>query len=349
LKSDADFGDHQADGASYPAAATDDYGETDDHTHIWDDGVVTREATCTGKGVMTYTCTECPETKTEEIPMLGHHFETTASHEATCGVAGYEEQTCTGCSQKKTVKTAEPTGKHDFATTKETNKTCQNVYEKIETCKTCGYQRITRGKVKGAHKYGAYVTKKAATVLSTGAKTRTCSVCKAKDTATIPKLDGTISVNVKSIPLKVGQSTSAVKVTYSKGDGISSWKSSNTKIAAVTKNGKITAKKAGTATITVTLKSGKKATVTVKVQKTAVATTKITLNKTKVTLKKGKSFQLKATLAPLTSVQKVTYKTSNKKVATVSSKGKITAKAKGTATITVMSGKKSVKCKVTVK
>lgn len=58
---------------------------------------------------------------------------------------------------------------------------------------------------------------------------------------------------------------------------------------------------------------------------------------------------LKPELKPLTSQQKITYTTSNKKVAVVNAKGKITGKKKGTAVITVKSGKKSVKCKVTVK
>lgn len=62
-----------------------------------------------------------------------------------------------------------------------------------------------------------------------------------------------------------------------------------------------------------------------------------------------KESHLKPVILPLTSTEKITYKSSNKKVATVSAKGVIAAKKKGTATITVKSGKKSVKCKVTVK
>jgi uncharacterized protein YjdB len=185
--------------------------------------------------------------------------------------------------------------------------------------------------------------------LKEGTQERTCTVCKNKDTKKIKKIKATISVNHKSIVLAVKQSTTAVKVTYGKGDGIKSWKSSNTKIATVSSKGKITGKKAGTAKITVTLKSGKKATITIKVQKKAVATSKITVNSKKVTLKKGGKFQIKTTVSPTTSKQKVTYTSNDKKVATVSSSGKITAKKKGTATITVKSGSKSVKVKVTVK
>ena len=50
------------------------YVKTDDapHVHTWDEGVVTTEPTCTEKGVKTYTCTVCKETKTEELAALGH-------------------------------------------------------------------------------------------------------------------------------------------------------------------------------------------------------------------------------------------------------------------------------------
>ena len=79
------------------------------------------------------------------------------------------------------------------------------------------------------------------------------------------------------------------------------------------------------------------------------ATKKINKVPAAVTIKKGKKYTLKAKRSPSNSDQKLTYKSSNKKVATVSSKGVITAKKKGTAVITVTSGKVSVKCKVTVK
>lgn len=125
------------------------------------------------------------------------------------------------------------------------------------------------------------------------------------------------------------------------------WKTSNKKVVTVTAKGKIKGVKAGTATITATASNGKKATCKVTVK---VPATKVKLNKTKVTLAKGKSVTLKATLTPTNSTDKLTWTTSNKKVATVTSKGKVTAVKKGTATITVKttSGKKAT-CKVTVK
>ena len=78
-------------------------------------------------------------------------------------------------------------------------------------------------------------------------------------------------------------------------------------------------------------------------------TKKIKLNRKKLTLKKGKTFKLKVTLTPKDSQDKITYKTSNKKIATVSKTGKIKAKKKGTAKITVISGKKKAVCTVKVK
>ena len=79
------------------------------------------------------------------------------------------------------------------------------------------------------------------------------------------------------------------------------------------------------------------------------------LNKTKITLTEGKSYNLK--VKGISSKVKVTWKTTKKAVATVSSKGKVKAKKKGTAVIKATfkykkSGKKvtkTLKCKVTVK
>ena len=54
--------------------------------HKWDEGKVTKEATCTATGVMTYTCTLCGETKTEVIPMIAHNYV-----DGVCSVCGAKE------------------------------------------------------------------------------------------------------------------------------------------------------------------------------------------------------------------------------------------------------------------
>ncbi|MDR1833110.1 MAG: Ig-like domain-containing protein [Propionibacteriaceae bacterium] len=125
------------------------------------------------------------------------------------------------------------------------------------------------------------------------------------------------------------------------------WKSSNSKIATVDSGGIVKGIKPGKATITVGIQ-GTKLTATTVVTVTSPAT-KVKLNKAKLTLKKGKSATLKATVTPNDSTSKVKWTSSNKKVATVSSSGKVVAKKKGKATITVQAGTKKATLKLTVK
>ena len=131
-----------------------------------------------------------------------------------------------------------------------------------------------------------------------------------------------------------------IKVTKTKVTGKVTFKSSNKKVATVNSKGVITGKKAGKAVITVKVgKYTKK--LTVKVKRPSFK-----LVKSSVKLKKGKKTTIRVKAAP---VSKVTYKTSNKKVATVNSKGVVTAKKKGTAKITVKCNGITRTFKVTVK
>ena len=163
------------------------------------------------------------------------------------------------------------------------------------------------------------------------------------------------TVSVAPIPTATPTPTTTtltlrIKQTYKSGGKIKSVRTTNKKIAKVDKKGKITGKKAGKATVTITYTNGSRRIFQVKVQKGIVKTTSVSVNKRNIILaRKGKSFQLKVTRTPVTSQQKVTYKSSNSKVAAVNLKGKIVAKKKGTATITVKSGNKKITCKVKVK
>ena len=132
------------------------------------------------------------------------------------------------------------------------------------------------------------------------------------------------------------------------------WSTSNKNVAMVSTSGLVTAKSAGTATITCTAQdgSGVKATCKITVKNPVVKVTKVTLNKTTATLAPKETLTLKATVTPTNATNKaVTWKSSNTKIATVSSSGKVTAKAAGTVTITCRakdgSGKKAT-CKITV-
>ena len=219
------------------------------------------------------------------------------------------------------------------------------------TCQVCGYEKTeTIPVIAHTHKYTWKTTAKA-TVFRPAKQEGTCSLCGKKQTRNYgSKLKAAIKLNVSSLTLRRKQTTTKVKVSMAYGDSIKSWASSNKKIVTVDKKGKIKAgTKTGTAKITVTLKSGKKATLKVKVQTAKVKTTKISGLKKKLTIKKGKSVTLKPVVSPITSQEKVTYRSSNKKIATVSSKGVVKGRRKGTVTITVKSGKVTKKIKITVK
>ena len=246
---------------------------------------------------------------------------------------------------------------HEFGAWKLTKEASCVDGEKQRTCSLCNYVEKRTIKATKSHSFSAWKVTKNATVLAEGVQQRSCSVCGKTETASVAKLPATIALNVKgTIPLKVKQSFT-VKVTMGAGDRVVSWKTSNKKVVSV-KNGKIKGLKAGkSATITVQLASGKKASFKVKVQKPAVATKSIKVTNAatgknqgkKATLKRGQSLKLKAALTPVTSLQKVTWSTSNKKIVTVSKSGVIKAKKKGKATITVKSGNKKYNIKITVK
>lgn len=82
--------------------------------------------------------------------------------------------------------------------------------------------------------------------------------------------------------------------------------------------------------------------------KKPVAAAKVTLNATSKKITTGKSFTLKATVAPSNTTDKVVWKSSNTKVATVSANGTVKAVKAGTAVITATAGKVKATCKVTV-
>lgn len=232
--------------------------------------------------------------------------------------------------------------------------TCTKKGIKTFTCTVCGKTRNQEVSVV-AHKFTTWKTTTAATALASAKQTHKCSTCGKTETRNYGnKLKPSIKVNISSILLKTSQKTTLLRVSgLAKGDSIVSWKSSNTNIAKVygRSNGTCTIQagtRSGKAIITISLRSGLKKNITVTVQKTTVKTTKITGVATSLKLKRNQKATLKPVLQPLTSGEKITYKSSNTKIAIVNSKGQITARSKGTATITVTSGRKSVRCKVIV-
>ena len=126
------------------------------------------------------------------------------------------------------------------------------------------------------------------------------------------------------------------------------WSSTKKKVASVS-GGVVTAKKAGTATITVATRNNKKAKVKIRVydpyKPTSVSLDKSGTQKLFV----GNGMQLTATMKPATAQSTLKWKTSNRRVAVVDQNGFVGGLAPGTATITVTTrNKKTAKVKIRV-
>ena len=155
------------------------------------------------------------------------------------------------------------------------------------------------------------------------------------ESSTEPTTTETTEVKVSSIKLNAtsktlynGKSTT-LKATVFPINATNkrlTWKSSNTKVATVDKNGKVKALKVGNAIITATSTDGSNVSAQCKI-KVVQRVTKIKLNKSIINLsKKGKTAKLKATVLPNNAYNKsVTWKSNNTKVVTVDRNGKIKA------------------------
>ena len=328
--------------------------------HNWE---ITEEkaATCGTDGKIHKKCTICAKEKDEIIPATGEHsYEWVIDRNASCSAEGSKHEECKVCHVTGTTESIQKTA-HVYEWKTDASATCGADGSRHEECKFCGSKGKTEKlSATGAHVLGEWTVTKSATAVAEGVRERHCTVCGgAKETGSIEKLKPSVTLNVptnKKLPLKVKQSFQVKVSDFATGDRVISWTSSNKKTVTVSGNGKITGKKVGQAVITVTLQSGLTAKFTVKVQKTTVTTTSLlVVNKATgvkipktVSLKAKQKLTLLTAVTPVTSKQKVTYSSSNKKIATVNSKGVITAKKKGTVTITVKSGKKSVKVKIKV-
>ena len=185
-----------------------------------------------------------------------------------------------------------------------------------------------------------------------GAKTAECKVTVTAKTVSVTGV--TLDDSSKEVTLEVG-GTATLKATVAPADASDkaiTWSSSDESVATVSSEGVVTAKGAGTAVITVTTKDGSKtATSKVTVKDKAVSVESVTIDKATLSLVEGSKQKLVATVKPDDATnKKVTWKSSDPKVATVEDDGTVGAVKAGSATITVTTadGSKTATCKVTV-
>ena len=151
-----------------------------EHTeHVWNDGEISKEATCAEAGEKIYTCKVCGETKTEAIEALGHAYseEWTVDREATCEEAGSKSHHCTrpGCDSKSDVTVIEALG-HEWGEGKETKSpTCTEAGEKTYTCTRCDKTKTEAIEALG-HSYSTeWTVDKEATCEEAGSKSHHCT------------------------------------------------------------------------------------------------------------------------------------------------------------------------------
>lgn len=168
-----------------------------------------------------------------------------------------------------------------------------------------------------------------------------------------------VKLNKSIVNLSKKGSTVTLKATVTPNNATNAlvdWKANNTKVATVDSKGKIKATtNKGTTYVNAIAKDGSKKSARVLVI-VGEKVKKITLNKTSITLNRGgknRGFQLKKTIKNKNATYKgVNWYSSNKNVATVNSKGKVTLKKKGRVTITVKAkdgSNKYARCKIVVK
>ena len=160
--------------------------------HAWDSGRVTKPATCTEKGIKTYTCTRhSSHTKNEDIPALNHSFagqEYVSDNNATCGQDGTKTIRCVrygrgGCTEKDTVVDTGSMLGHSFdeeAYVSDNNATCEQDGTKTAKCVRYGEggcmatDTVTDTDSKLGHLFEDYVSNNDATYARDGTKTAKC-------------------------------------------------------------------------------------------------------------------------------------------------------------------------------
>ena len=163
--------------------------------------VTSTAATCTAAGSTTYTATFknsafAKQTKSVSVAALGHSY-TTKTVAATCTAQGYTEHKCSRCGNTYNDNYTNALG-HNLTTTV-VKPTCTAKGYTLHKCTRCSYSFQSDFTDMIDHSWGAWTVTKQPTATTTGTKERTCSVCKKKETATIPVTTHTHSYTTKVV------------------------------------------------------------------------------------------------------------------------------------------------------
>ena len=191
--------------------------------------------------------------------------------------------------------------------------------------------KSSKSAVASVNTYGRVTAKKAGTCTITGKVAGGEASCKITVTKTI------ITLSTASITMENGAQVTLKGQTSNRSP--ISWKSQKSSVAEIDENGKISAKKPGETTITAKA-DGTKKTCHVTVKKP-----KVTLNYTSASLSRNQTLLL---TAKVSSGKKATWKSQKKSVATVNSRGKVTAIKRGTTKIRASIDGVTKECTITV-
>lgn len=158
-------------------------------SHVYDEGVETRDPNCANPGTLIYTCKNCGDIKTEEIGTLEHTFgEKTITKEASCKDAGEISVTCTLCGFQKVIETIPKTNDHNYQNQVIRSPSCVDPGKGENICSVCG-DRVACEYDLTDHAYGDAVIVREATCSQKGERAYRCDVCGASYTEEIPVSD----------------------------------------------------------------------------------------------------------------------------------------------------------------
>ena len=171
---------------------------TDKTPHTYDEGVVTKAATCTEDGEKTFTCSRDGATKTEVIPAVGHKWDDgTVTTPATCEASGVKTYKCLndGCTETKTEEIAALGHNYDDGVVTKAA-TCTEDGVKTFTCQNDKSHTYTEVIPATGHDYDDGVVTTKPTYTENGVKTFTCHNCGDTYTESIPALGYTYNETV---------------------------------------------------------------------------------------------------------------------------------------------------------